>query len=209
MSILSWIENQRKLNFGKSVDQDEHKKRFIGRHIKHLKVNLTPPQVIYMHLPPGIIPIVYEIKDVYGNIIPPHTKQWKKHKPIIISLVCSEVHPDPLCRYDMNSLDSIITEYFGKYIVSEKVDEREQKGINEVLFRHEGFLQHAENTDNEKPLKHAFNVRNTFIYQHELDALNERLKIIGHKEVSHKDALKLGEKNINNSQKIYFEFGEF
>lgn len=204
-------EKQRKLNVGKKIDPAEHNKRKMGRHNRTMKVNMTISQLRSVHLPEGIAMQTYALRDVYGDIIPPSTPEYFMTKPVVITLISSEVHPFPLARYNEYDLDAYVTETFGPYILSENVTKSECPELDEessLLFRHEGLLQMNEVTGQDSLNKKAFNVRTYEVQERDLDELNDKYQVLG-LSLKKDTALLKTEKTINNPQKYVFEFGEW
>lgn len=200
--------SQRKLNLGHKIDPAEELQRKKGRTHYKLKINLPMGYLRNMDLPMGINMIRYKVKDVHGNIIPPFTKEYDKAQPVICSFICSEVHPLPLCRWTEDELVSWLEKTFGKKIIDWNVKEKEEPGIAQVLFRHEGMMENNLVTGQDNINKNMFNVREKFVYEHELNWLNDRLEVFGTK-LKTNDALKSSEKTINTPRKYYFEYGDW
>lgn len=201
-------EKQRHLNIGQSIDPVEDNIRRKGRHIRHLKVNMSKAELRKLYWPDGIIYATYALKDVHGQPILPHSPAYLTHRPVIVTLMCSEHHPFPLSRYTIQDLDTFITNTFGGKIITENITSKEESGIDEHLFTHTGMLEQNADTDLDSINKHAFNVRPAFVYDHELDYLNKKLEILGYK-VKKSDALMVTDKTLTKPRKLIYELGDF
>ena len=201
-------EKQRNLNFGKKVDPTEALQRSEGRHKRHLKIDLPMGFLRTQKLPQGINMIRYAVKDIYGTIIPPFTKEYDNYRPVICTFICSEIHPYPLARWTEPELDAWLEKTYGRRIKDWNVTEKEEPGIGQVLFRHEGLMEENLSTGQDNVNKNMFNVREKFVYEHEINWLNERLNIMGFK-IKKTDALRTTEKTINRPRKYFYEYGDY
>lgn len=201
-------EKQRDLNVGKKIDPQEDNKRKIGRHIRGLLVNLSMTDIRRMQYPSAVQLGAPQLKDVHNNIIVPSDPDYWTKKPIKIILIVSELNPFPLDRWDEYDLDDYITNTFGKYILSESITKEDEQIIEQMLFRHEGMLQSADDTKLHSIPNNSFNVRPTIINEQEIDHMNEIYRIIGYK-INKNDAIMRTPKTINTPTKLTFEVGEF
>lgn len=201
-------DKQRNQNFGHKVDPDEALQRSEGRHKRNLKIDLPMGFLRTQKLPQGINMIRYAVKDIYGRIIPPFTKEYDNHKPVICTFICSDNHPYPLARWNEHELDAWLEKTYGSKIKDWNVKEKEEPGIGQVLFRQEGLMEENLVTGQDNINKNMFNVREKFMYEHELNWLNERLEIMGYK-LKKSDALRSTEKTINKPRKYFYEYGDF
>lgn len=201
-------EKNRQINRGGSIDPIEDNIRKMGRHFRHIKVNLTKADLRKIKYPSGIEYATYSLKDERNKIIGRNDPRYFKIKPINMSLFCSENHPFILCRYTAWELDKFLTDIFGKYIVRENITEKEEPGIKDLLFTHSGLIEAADNTDNQHVTKNMFNVRPVVIYEKEIEELNKKLEIMGYK-VNKNNAIMTSNKTINSPMKYYFEGADF
>lgn len=201
-------EKQRDLNVGKKIDKLEDNKRKIGRHQRNMVVNLSQSELRTITYPSALQVTIYALKDIYGNTIMPSDPLYWTKKPNRISLQVSELNPFPLSRADEYDLDDWITEIFGRYIISENVTEKDEPGIKQNLFRHEGMLQANEDTRLNSVNNNSFNVRAQTVNEQEIDHMNEIYRIIGYK-INKNDAIMRTQKTINTPSKLFFEVGEF
>ncbi len=206
-------ERQRKLNVGKSQDPEETRERKEERSVRGLVLNMTKAQLHNMTFPPALIINVFPTKDDRGNIIPDTDPRYLHTKPISISIQVSNRHPFPLARFTNSDLQDYITNSFGKYIISEfntnkgAHDER-FKGLQDVAFSHSVLLESNEMTGRDDLNKRAFNVYGAKVYDWELNYINKRLEILGHKPIKKERALFRTEKNINTIPYNVFELGD-
>lgn len=201
-------ESQRKINMGKSIDPQEANQRKQGRHVRNVRIDLPMGFLKNQNLPQGINMIRYAIHDIHGYNIPPFTKQYNNHKPVNCTFICSEIHPYPLSRWNEHELDAWLEKTYGKKITKWNLTEKEEPGIGQVMFRHEGMMEENLATGQDSINKNMFNVREKFMYEHEINWHNNRLEIMGYK-LKKTDALKSTEKTINRPKKYYFEYGDF
>lgn len=201
-------EKQRKINRGGTINPIEDNIRRMGRHFRHIRVNLTKADLRKIRYPEGIEYATYSLKDEHDEIISVNDSRYFKIQPINMSLFCSENHPYVLARYSAWELDQFLTNTFGKYIVRENITEKEEPGIKDLLFTHSGLIEAADNTDNQHGVKQGFNVHTVAIYEKELEELNKKLEIMGY-EVNKNNAIMTSNKTINSPVKYYFEAADF
>ena len=206
-------ERQTKLNIGKSIDPEQQKERTEERSQRTLVLNLTRNQVYNIVYPPGVIVNVYPTVDEHGINIPTNDPRFLHTRPTRVTFQVSNRHPFPLSRFSNSDLQDWITNTFGNVIISElhpnkATHEEHFQGLQDVAFSHNILLESNEATGRDDLNKRAFNVYGARVYDWELNYINKKLEILGHKPIKKERALHRTQSNINNPSYNVFELGE-
>jgi hypothetical protein len=196
-------ERQRKLNVGQSIDPEQ----------SSFTINMSREELYKIIFPSAVIVNIFPSLDEHNNNIPANDPRYLTIKPISVTIQVSNRHPFPLSRFTNSDLQDYITNTFGKYILSEinpnkATHDEHFKGLQDVAFSHNVLLENNEMTGRDDLNKRAFNVYGARVYDWELNYINKKLEILGHKPIKKEQALFRTEKNINTIPYNIFELGE-
>lgn len=206
-------ERQIKLNVGKRIDPEHARERREERGIRGFVLNLTRAELFSFTFPSAVVVNVFPTVDEHNVPIPTNDPRFMTTRPTRVTFTVSNRHPFPLSRFTNSDLQDYITNTFGKYIISELHPNKQKhdehfKGLEDVAFTHNVLLENNELTGRDDLNKRAFNVYGARVYDWELNYLNKKLEILGHKPIKKENALFRTQSNINNPAYNIFELGE-